>query len=587
MQAIERPPAGGVTSELNLASAYLRFIDARNDQDLGTFLLSQRFGDLSYLTLQQGEDLPETIEVDGVAYQVSLRFRRTYKPYQLTLDKVQRINYGGTATPRDYSSFVKVRDLESDYTLESRIWMNNPLRYAGETFYQQNYWGPEATSRGVAVTGLQVVENAGWLIPYVSCILAGLGMLVHFGGTLTRFAGRYDRELAAESDSVANEKTGRRWLPPLLAVVLMAVAIGYQARPRKPAADGFDWATAGRLPMQHEGRIKPLSTVANLSLQTISEQTSLKLDSQAIADLARAQVAGPPGDTKPGRKISATEWLLAVMAEEDWVERVPLFRIVEPEVVAAFGLEPVPGHRYSYRQLQERNKLSELRQRLSRLQQEQANLSRVDGLLAKSLQRIGVFELIMYSYREPAMPAIGGGDPEQSFERFRQWYSDLDRLMQQINRDAPPGVIPPVEAAEQSEGQVAEAGITDTQWLALGPAWFATLQQRILREEDSPPSRKAELFSQIDIIASPTVPVITPPVAGTEMINTTHRLTEKTYAYPMGGNPAVSVPVGFAQGLPVGMQLAGAWWRDGMLLRAATAYQSVTDWHTHRPALLG
>ena len=97
----------------------------------------------------------------------------------------------------------------------------------------------------------------------------------------------------------------------------------------------------------------------------------------------------------------------------------------------------------------------------------------------------------------------------------------------------------------------------------------------------------AELFSQIDIIASPTVPVITPPVAGTEMINTTHRLTEKTYAYPMGGNPAVSVPVGFAQGLPVGMQLAGAWWRDGMLLRAATAYQSVTDWHTHRPALLG
>jgi len=97
----------------------------------------------------------------------------------------------------------------------------------------------------------------------------------------------------------------------------------------------------------------------------------------------------------------------------------------------------------------------------------------------------------------------------------------------------------------------------------------------------------AELFDTIDIIASPTVPVITPLVEGTAMIKTTHRLTEKTYAYPMGGNPCVSVPVGFADGLPVGMQLAGAWWRDGMLLRTAVAYQSVTDWHTARPALLG
>ena len=99
----------------------------------------------------------------------------------------------------------------------------------------------------------------------------------------------------------------------------------------------------------------------------------------------------------------------------------------------------------------------------------------------------------------------------------------------------------------------------------------------------------AELFKTIDIIASPTVPIVTPKVDGiaSQMISTTHRLTEKTYAYPMGGNPGVSVPVGFVDGLPVGMQLGGAWWRDGMLLRAAVAYQSVTDWHTHRPALLG
>lgn len=94
-----------------------------------------------------------------------------------------------------------------------------------------------------------------------------------------------------------------------------------------------------------------------------------------------------------------------------------------------------------------------------------------------------------------------------------------------------------------------------------------------------------DVFAHVDIVASPTTPVLTPPIEGADMIKTTHRLTEKTFAWSMGGNPAVSVPVGFVDGLPVGMQLAGARWRDGMLLRAAVAYQSVTDWHTARPVV--
>ena len=96
----------------------------------------------------------------------------------------------------------------------------------------------------------------------------------------------------------------------------------------------------------------------------------------------------------------------------------------------------------------------------------------------------------------------------------------------------------------------------------------------------------AALFDTVDIVVSPTTSLITPLVHGTEMIAITNRLTEKSYAWSLGGNPAVSVPVGFVDGLPVGMQLAGAWWRDGMLLRTAVAYQSVTNWHTRRPAIL-
>ena len=56
--------------------------------------------------------------------------------------------------------------------------MNNPLRFAGETFYQSNY-GRDART-GIEYTGLQVVTNTGWRIPYVSCMMMAVGMLAQF-----------------------------------------------------------------------------------------------------------------------------------------------------------------------------------------------------------------------------------------------------------------------------------------------------------------------------------------------------------------------------------------------------------------------
>ena len=44
------------------------------------------------------------------------------------------------------------------------------------------------------MTGIQVVQNSGWLIPYLACSITALGMLAHFFGTLTRFLKRRERE---------------------------------------------------------------------------------------------------------------------------------------------------------------------------------------------------------------------------------------------------------------------------------------------------------------------------------------------------------------------------------------------------------
>ncbi len=54
----------------------------------------------------------------------------------------------------------------------------------------------------------------------------------------------------------------------------------------------------------------------------------------------------------------------------------------------------------------------------------------------------------------------------------------------------------------------------------------------------------------------------------------------------IAGHPAISIPCGFVDGLPVGLQIFGRPFEEGALLRATDAYQSLTSWHTAMPALV-
>jgi aspartyl-tRNA(Asn)/glutamyl-tRNA(Gln) amidotransferase subunit A len=55
----------------------------------------------------------------------------------------------------------------------------------------------------------------------------------------------------------------------------------------------------------------------------------------------------------------------------------------------------------------------------------------------------------------------------------------------------------------------------------------------------------------------------------------------------MSGLPAMSIPCGFSQGLPVGMQLIGQAFDEQMILNVGYAYQSATAWHLEKPAFIG
>lgn len=97
--------------------------------------------------------------------------------------------------------------------------------------------------------------------------------------------------------------------------------------------------------------------------------------------------------------------------------------------------------------------------------------------------------------------------------------------------------------------------------------------------------RMARIFDQFDMLAMPTVPVAPPQIAGTDITETTHQLTILTYWTAMAQLPGVSIPCGFAAGLPVGLQLVGRPFADGELLAAAALYQTKTDFHLATPPL--
>jgi aspartyl-tRNA(Asn)/glutamyl-tRNA(Gln) amidotransferase subunit A len=95
-----------------------------------------------------------------------------------------------------------------------------------------------------------------------------------------------------------------------------------------------------------------------------------------------------------------------------------------------------------------------------------------------------------------------------------------------------------------------------------------------------------ETLSYVDVLVGPTTPSVAFRMGTATKDPAIGRLSDIfTAAANLAGLPAISIPVGFHQGLPIGMQLIGSHLGETTLLQMAHLYQTMTDWHTKIPSL--
>ena len=169
MIAVQPVPRTTAQDERDVPAAAIE-IQPKDGAPLGTWLVSDALG------------APQTFSCGGRTWRLAMRTARYYKPYSVTLQKFTHEKYAGTEIPKNFASKVTLIDPERNVNRDVLIYMNHPLRYRGETFYQAGFQQDDRA------TILQVVHNPSFLAPYIACVIVAAGLLWQFGFHLFGFA---------------------------------------------------------------------------------------------------------------------------------------------------------------------------------------------------------------------------------------------------------------------------------------------------------------------------------------------------------------------------------------------------------------
>jgi len=188
-------PDAGVTQGAGVGLAFVPLAPETSDErvDLSVAVVEVLDGGrpLGRWLASNAIEAPQQFMAGGKPWSLALRDRRIYLPYTLTLEEFRHDIYPGTDIPKNFSSLVRLQNPGRGEDRNVLIYMNQPLRYDGKAFYQASF------GKGDTLSILQVVQNPGWLIPYISTVLVTLGLLVHFAISLRRGLRRAGKAHAA------------------------------------------------------------------------------------------------------------------------------------------------------------------------------------------------------------------------------------------------------------------------------------------------------------------------------------------------------------------------------------------------------
>ena len=158
--------------------------------------------------------------------------------------------------------------------------------------------------------------------------------------------------------------------------------------------------------------------------------------------------------------------------------------------------------------------------------------------------------------------------------KFGYSYQDTPDMWQAMETTRQQGFGPEVKRRIMLGAYALSAGYYDAYYLK------AQQVRTLIRQDFS------RVFEKVDALVTPTSPVVAFPI-GEKTADPVQMYLIDVCTLPINiaGLPAMSVPCGFSDGLPVGMQLTGPHLSEERLLNIAYAYEQATEWHKARPGI--
>jgi ABC-type transport system involved in cytochrome c biogenesis permease subunit len=473
--------------KINMPTIIAKLTNRGAKEDMGTYAFPLKLG---------VQEIFDPIKVGDKSWDVALRFQRTYKDYTIQLVDVRKDDYMGTNVVKNYSSDIRLVDPKLKEDDVHHIWMNNPLRFAGETFYQQGYMADPET--GKEYTTLQIVSNEGWMIPYVSCMIVAVGLLAHFLVTLSRYLNRVaeGRFHTIPVPDAATLNTGDpaplpmvpapwhdttlTWNNTVAICLIVFVVCGYlyskaSVRPAKPGQ--MNYAKFGQIPVVYEGRVKPLDTLARNSLRILSNwETYPEPVPENEQSSSAKMMANLFGNGEVTRREPAIKWMTDLIIDPVRARDTKVIRIDDEDLLKFLKLERRKSHLYSIADLvpqmdplmEESNKIHELKDAKQPLNHRQKKILELE-------QKIGVINLLTRSFSPPDL----GTDKAKIMDDL----ISATRTLSQLRERNPPSIIPidhdqkhwlPFAIASTME-IVRPMGEINAQYKALQEAFFTGL----------------------------------------------------------------------------------------------------------------